>query len=346
MSNGSTVSGTVSTALKPDTHPQVPNQADPTSTIPRSASYTQLPADVKIDAAVSEGELSLSRSFSENVLVNVQGNSSSQNFPQKGSEDGFKSRTRSLRRLGSSRRRKDPDTQSTRSRFTIGPELSAQDLADESKIKNDGNTQAIEHRAPTVTGSITSLARKSWINKSRSPSPSPTKSRLRKETGQGVESITRVNGSNPSVDLKTSLSSAAEVRGDVPIPPSYVNGKGRLSRRNSVLTMSRRPLSSLLSKSLLSEIPSVPPIPKSYSTDRLPSPSKQSTTSSKPPSVPKSWSSEPLQGLGAEAPRRKDELWTVFRTLDGEYQKWVYAKMNFQEDPLTRCPDSNLDRVL
>ena len=343
MSNGSTVSGTVSTPLKPDTRSQVPNQADPTSTIPRSASYTQLPADPKIDATVSEGELSLSRSFSENVLVNVQGNTSSQNLPQRGSEDGFRSRTRSLRQLGSSRRRKDSDTQSTRSRFTVGPDLSAQDLKDDSQIHSDENTQAIGHRAPTVAGSITSLARKSWINKSRSPSPSPTKSRLRKEAGQGVESISRVNGSKPSIDLKTSLSSAAEVRGDVPIPPSYVNGKGRLSRRNSVL---RRPLSTLLSKSLPSEAPSVPLIPKSYSTDRLPSPSKQSTTSSKPPSVPKSWSSEPLQGSGAEAPRRKDELWTVFRTLDGEYQKWVYAQIHFQEDPLTRCPDSNPARVL
>ena len=317
MSNGSTVSGTVSTPLKPDTYPQVPNQADPTSTIPRSASYTQLPADPNIDAAVSEGELSLSRSFSENVLVNVQGNTSSQKLPQRGSEDGFKSRTRSLRQLGSSRRRKDSDTQSTRARFTVGPDLSAQDLADDSKIHSDENTQAIEHRAPTVAGSITSLARRSWINRSRSPSPSPTKSRLWKEAGQGVEPITRVNGSKPSVDLKTSLSSAAEVRGDVPIPPSYVNGRRRLSRRNSVL---RRPLSTLLSKSP-SEIPSVPLIPKSYSTDRLPSPSKQSTTSNKPPSGPKSWSSEPLQGSGAEVPRRKDELWTVFRTLDGEYQK-------------------------
>ena len=346
MSNGSPVSGTVSTPPKSNTHPQVPNQADPTSPIPRSASYTQLPADPKTDAAVSEGELSLSRSFSENVLVNVQGNLSSQNFPPRGSEDGFKSRTSSLRRLGTSRRRKEYDSQSTRSRFTVGPDLSAQDLAEESKSHNDGNTQAIEHRAPTVAGSITSLARKSWINNPRSPSPPPTKSRLRKEAGQGVESITRVNGSNPSFDLKTSLSSAAEVRGDVPIPPLYVNGKGRLSRRSSVLTKSRRPLSSFMSKSPLSETPSVPPIPKSYSTDRLPSPSIQSMTSSKPPSVPKSRSSEPLQGLGAEAPRRKDELWTVFRTLDGEYQKWVYAEMNFQEGPLTRCPDSNLDRVL
>ena len=343
MSNGSTVSGTVSTPLKPDTHSQVPNQADLASTIPRSASYTQLPADSKIDAAVSEGELSLSRSFSENVLVNVQGNTSSRNLPQRGSDDGFKSRTRSLRQLGSSRRRKDFDPQSTRSRFSVGPELSAQDLADEPKTHNDENTQAIERRAPTVAGSITSLARRSWINRSRSPSPSPTKSRLRKEAGQGVESITRVNGSKPSIDLKTSLSSAAEVRGDVPIPPSYVNGKRRLSRRNSVL---RRPLSTLLSKSPPFETPSVPLIPKSYSTDRLPSPSKQSSTSSKPPSVPKSWSSEPLQGSGAEAPRRKDELWTVFRTLDGEYQKWVYAEMNLQEDPLTRCADSNPDRVL
>lgn len=329
MSNGSTLPGTVSTPAQSDASLQASNQAGPTSTIPRSASYTQLPAVAKVDAT-PERKAGLSRSFSENVLVDIQGNISRQSSTQQGPEDRFKSRTRSLRRLGSSNRRKDSNTQFTISQFTIGPDPSSQDLADELKILKDGNTQSTDNKAPSVAGSISSLARKSWISKSRSPSPSPTKTRLRKETGSGADSTHQVNGSNPAVDVKTSSSSAAEARDNVLNPVLNTHGKGSLSRRNSVLTRSRRPLSSFLSKAPPSETPSVPPIPKSYSTDRLPLSSKQST-SSKTPAVPKTWSSERLQGLVAETPRRKDELWSTFRTLDGEYQKSVYREIESLE---------------
>lgn len=320
MSNGSTLPGTLSTPAQAYPSLQVSGQDDTTATIPRSASYTQLPADAKVDAT-PERKSSLSRSFSENVLVNIQGNVSSQSSAKKRSEDASKARRGSLRRLGSSKRQKDSDTQFTISKFTIGPDPSSEDLAEESKVRKDGTTQGTERKAPSVAGSISSLARKSWISKSRSPSPSPTKSRLRKETGPAAESTHQINGSSPAVDVKTSSLSAAEVKDDAPNLPSNIHAKGSLSRRNSVLTRSRRPLSSLLSKASPSEIPSVPPIPKSYSTDRLPLSSKQST-SSKTPTVPSSWSSERLQGLPAETPRRKDELWSVFRTLDGEYQKF------------------------
>lgn len=321
MSNGSILHGTLSTPAQVDLPLQVSSQDDTTSTIPRSASYTQLSANNKVDATPGR-KRSLSRSFSENVLVNIHGNVSRQGSTSKESEDGLKSRTRSLRRLGSSKRQKDPDIQLAESKFSIGPDPSSQDLADESKIPTNGTTQSPERKAPSVTGSISSLARKSWISKSRSPSPSPTKTRLRKDTGPGVESTHQVNGSSPAADVKTSLSSAADLSDDASAPSLHVHVKGSLSRRNSVLTKSRRPLSSLLSKTPLSETPSVPPIPTSYSTDKLPLSTIQSI-SSKPPNVPKSWSSERLQGLGTETPRKKDELWSVFRTLDGEYQKWV-----------------------
>lgn len=321
MSNGSILPRTLSTPAQVDPSLPVPDHADDTSAIPRSASYPQLPAVSKVDP-IPERKPSLSRSFSENVLANIQGNGSRQSSTQKGSEDLLKSRTRSLRRLGSSKRQKDSDTQFTISKFTIGPDPSSQDTADESNPRTDGNAPGPVRKVPSVAGSISGLAKRSWINQSRSPSPSPTKTRLRKETGPEVESIHQVNGSSPVVDGKTSSLSAAEIRVDA-LKSSNIHAKGSLSRRNSVLTRSRRPLSALLSKTPLSEPPLVPPIPKSFSTDRLPLSSVQSI-SSKPPTVPKSWSSERLQGLGVETPRRKDELWSVFRTLDGEYQKWVH----------------------
>lgn len=328
MSNGSIFPGTLSTLAQAAPSLQVSAQADATSTIPRSASYPQLPTVSKLDPP-PEKRPSLSRSFSENVLASIQGNGSRQNSTRKGSEEDLKSRTRSLRGLGSSKRQKDSDTQFTISKFTIGPDPSSQDVADEPNTRTDGSTQGPVRKVPSVAGSISGLAKRSWINQSRSPSPSPTKTRLRKETRAGVESIHQVNGSSPAVDGKTSSLSAAEVRVDALKASSTIHANGSLSRRNSVLTRSRRPLSALLSKTPLSETPSVPPIPKSFSTDRLPLSSIQSI-SSKPPTVPKSWSSERLQGLGVETPRRKDELWSVFRTLDGEYQKFQSRPSNMK----------------
>ena len=322
MSNGSTIPATISTTAQADPPLQIPDHADSPSTIPRSASYTQFPADAIVDAT-SERTSSLSRSFSENVLVNIQGNATRQSSAKKGSEDGAKSRRKSLGRLGSSKRQKNSDTPYTIPKFTAGPDPSPQDPADASEICKDGNTQATERKAPSVAGSISSLARRSWISESRSPSTSPTRTRLRKEKGPGAETTHHVNGSSSAVDVQTSSLPATKVKDDVLNTSSNGHVKRNLPRRNSVLSLSRRPLSSLLSKAPTSELLSVPSIPKSYSTDKLLLASIQST-SSKSPAVPKSWSSERLQGLGAETPRRKDELWSVFRTLDGEYQKWVY----------------------
>ena len=314
MSDGSTLCGTLSTPLQADPSIPSPGHVDTTSTILRSASYTQLPTDAKLDTTPTRRP-SLSRSFSENVLANIQGNASRRASIKKGLEEGSKLSRRSLSRLGSSKQQKSFNTP----KFTVGPDLSSQDPTEERKILKEEKTQGTERKVPSVARSVSTLARKSWISRSRSPSPSPTKTRLRKETGPGAES-THVNGTKPAVNVKSSPLSAAEVNNDAQAPSSNGHVKGSLSRRNSVLTRSRRPLSSILSKATSSETPSVPPIPKSYSTDRLPLSSAQST-SSQIPAVPKSWSSERLQGLGAETPRRKDELWGVFRTLDGEYQK-------------------------
>ena len=319
MSDGSTLCGTLSTPLQADPSRPASAHVDTTSTIPRSASYTQLPTDAKVDATPTRRP-SLSRSFSENVLANIHGNVSRRGSFMKGPDDALKPPRRSLSRLGSSKQQKDFNTSSTIPQFAIGPEPSSQDFADEGQNVKDGTIPGTERKAPSVARSVSTLARRSWINKSRSPSPSPTKTQLRKETGLAAESTRHVNGTNPPVDVKTSPLSGVEVSNNAREPSSNGHAKGSQSRRNSVLTRSRRPLSSILSKASSAEIPAVPSIPKSFSTDRLPLSSVQSI-SSKIPAVPKSWSSDRLQALGAETPRRKDELWGVFRTLDGEHQK-------------------------
>lgn len=344
MSNGSILPGTLSTPAQADPSFHISAQADTTSAIPRSASYTQLPTDAKVDT-IPARKASLSRSFSENVLANIQGNASRQSSTKKRPEDGLISSRNSLRRLGSSKRQKDSDNPVIISKFSVGPDPFSQNPADEVKTRKDGTAQGIERKSPSVTGSLSSLARKSWISNARSPSPSPTKTQLRKETVLGAESTHHVNGSGRVLDVKIPSTSAAEARIDALGPPSNGHARGTRSGRSSVLTKSRRPLSSIISKTTPFETPFVPPIPKSFSTDRLPLSSRQSTLS-KPPEVPNSWSSERLQGLGAETPRRKDELWSVFRTLDGEYQKLVHGTAESGRLATDFVPGFNHDQVL
>jgi hypothetical protein len=66
--------------------------------------------------------------------------------------------------------------------------------------------------------------------------------------------------------------------------------------------------------------PPVPPLPKSFSTDKLPSYVRSPTSPAHIPPLPQTISPDKLKGLKTE-PRKKDELWTVFRTLEGDLRK-------------------------
>ena len=70
--------------------------------------------------------------------------------------------------------------------------------------------------------------------------------------------------------------------------------------------------------------PSVPTLPKSFSTDRLPYASH--VHRERPMPMPRPMSGDKISSLGALAhPRKRDELWGVFRSLDGDYTKCVSA---------------------
>ncbi len=69
--------------------------------------------------------------------------------------------------------------------------------------------------------------------------------------------------------------------------------------------------------------PPVPSLPKSFSTDRLPIFRATQVPQSRAAPVPRLVSSDQTASTGSILPKKKDELWTVFRTLDGEYVKFV-----------------------
>lgn len=121
---------------------------------------------------------------------------------------------------------------------------------------------------------------------------------------------------------------------------------GKSPKKSTVLTKRPRKPSDAYIKPVKAEelppIPAVPEIPKSpnlpkspsmpaspvlgqsFSTDRLPTlmrspPSQESVI----PPLPRTVNQEKLKTFSLETPKKKDELWGQFRSLDGDYQKFV-----------------------
>ena len=328
MSNGSTETDTpISTPARSasgDTSPR-----SPSSPITRSASYAQLlPEQPQKFPARTD---SLRRSFSENVLAN-----GIPNIARRSSTKDEPSHSPSLKRVDSRRKSTHlmASTEPIVAQFTLGDEQATHDSPNPPVAINpkpetaqdpaiSPNKEEADHKKTpdrgqarrSVSGSISNFARRrSWIGTSRSPSPSPRK--------------------NHSCVQNDATSEMEEGQGQSwPLPPPkaeevIVNGSSQtqsvgVARKNSLLgRKNRRPLSSLLSRDSFVEAPSVPPIPKSFSTDRLPILKHKRSNLSEAPAVPQSPSFERLQGSGTESPRKKDELWGIFRNLDGEYSKF------------------------
>ncbi|KAF4544956.1 hypothetical protein BFW01_g2470 [Lasiodiplodia theobromae] len=120
---------------------------------------------------------------------------------------------------------------------------------------------------------------------------------------------------------------------------------GKSPKKSTVLTKRPRKPSDAYIKPVKAEelppIPAVPEIPKSpnlpkspsmpaspvlgqsFSTDRLPTlmrspPSQESVI----PPLPRTVNQEKLKTFSLETPKKKDELWGQFRSLDGDYQKF------------------------
>jgi hypothetical protein len=169
------------------------------------------------------------------------------------------------------------------------------------------------------------LRRKSWISsQSRGTSPTKEKENQVKVEEPGRSSVTEEN-KRRSLTSALSIPEKAKVR-DVTHKDATPESPVAKSR---VLTKKSKRLSFFNSSNgqhdppavaASPNIPAVPPLPKSFSTDRLPSFSHPPPTPTHIPPLPRNISSEKLKG-GRTEPRKKDELWTVFRTLEGDLRK-------------------------
>ena len=173
-----------------------------------------------------------------------------------------------------------------------------------------------EAKVRSASSSFSSFARKSWTNASRSPSPSP-KSRSGENPQRNA--VVTVASIHPSSPIK-----ATQV--EIQVLPT-TEGDHLIKRRKSFISRkSKRPLSAFIGKGTSvgdHARPGVPTIPKSFSTDRLPSLIRDHHPLERPPIMPRSTSSDRLQSLILDSPRKKDDLWSNFRSLDGEFQKYI-----------------------
>jgi hypothetical protein len=155
--------------------------------------------------------------------------------------------------------------------------------------------------------SLTKLRRKSWIvsqdpqqqRSASSPSRQHTEEKARK-----------------SVDTSKRKSPASTV--SIPEDPEARDTAPGLHHATTHSRRNKR-LSGLFNAA---NAPPMPAVPKSFSTDQLPlnTHAHSPLSPSSVPPLPRNVSHENFKGVKTE-PRKKDELWTVFRTLEADLRK-------------------------
>lgn len=284
--------------------------------LPRSASYTHLPGTE--ESQPTEG---IKRTFSDNVLaLSPYGSPKAGRSPYVPSKELLRSASRKGK------------GQFTVTKFT----LSAEDL--ESTTGNDperpaaiGTTEKLKpSSARSVSSTFRSFARRPWkTSSSRSPSPSPSPKEAKKlAKSRNVSPVRKqsisirsepVAASPPVASRPGSRSSNAE---DSALPTSDESGHIPLQRPSSQKKPSRRPLSAILqinrseTELSLSKRPSMQSLRSRISSDKLSRPPPV-----KVPPIPSSLSSDRLSSASVDVNKRKDSLWSVFRTLEADFQK-------------------------
>lgn len=198
--------------------------------------------------------------------------------------------------------------------------------------------QTLTPSEPAVSQSLTSrLRRRSWLPGSRSPSPAKQRNSLEAP----VEAPPPRSGAGRR---------SSPFRRSNPPPPAAEDVDETRSRSSS---LSRR-LSNKLRKRPVSVIDPVPSpsaklfhatstalhLPISFSTDKLPIPTmtRAVPTADRIPQIPRNISKDKLPSMKISS-RKRDELWTVFRNLDGDFQKYVPGIDIFRVPNLTHEAD-------
>ncbi|KAI9873329.1 MAG: hypothetical protein M1830_000539, partial [Pleopsidium flavum] len=203
----------------------------------------------------------------------------------------------------------------TISKFALSVDQGKDETAYEARGTAKARKSDREVTSRSVSKTLSGFARKSWISGSRSPSPGTRSGQDIVQDGATLD----VQAKGLSISSpKLSQVDKTEEKGEVARSPSR---RGTVSSKKT-----RRPLSAFLQKSTaettLPRSPSLTSLRKSLSGDKLRSLDKSLPSSERIPPMPRSMSTERLQSIGFDTSKRKDELWSAFRALDGDFQKF------------------------
>nr|XP_023900365.1 UPF0592 membrane protein C7D4.03c-like [Quercus suber]POE50761.1 upf0592 membrane protein [Quercus suber] len=206
----------------------------------------------------------------------------------------------------------------------------------------------IARQRSSVNSSISrAFNRKSWYSTSpsttsRSPSPpkAETVSRLdlenpevksqdpaviHPEKARRRKSFLRRRNSSKVISDKKGEQNSSLANGDErPVSRRSMSLKNTLFRNASRESLHARDITHL------QMIPPVPAMPKSFSTDRLPTFRLNLPLPDRAAPMPKIFSNERVTASGLANPKKKDELWSVFRALDGDYTKFSSKSTAFK----------------
>ncbi|MCJ1396888.1 hypothetical protein MMC11_000078 [Xylographa trunciseda] len=291
--------------------------------IPRSASYVNIPLAANegiLEHESISGKSGIRRTFSENVLSTLDNGLWRRTTSEDSGNGGQKGTSiNKLVRRKSGLFRKDMKVHV--SRITIDEQQASLEIAELPKAVLRNHRDDRESKTRSVSGSLTNLARKSWLGASRSPSPNKRRSVSTASEQFNAGVIQETNRfplkKSPPPPLPVSIEKSKLLTND-----DHVT----LERKESTAKKAKRPLSVILRKSALPPVLKspgipVPSIPKSFSQDTI-----SPLPNGKPPpnhaqALLRSTSTEKLQSSGADVSRKRDELASNFRSLDGEYQK-------------------------
>lgn len=328
------------------------------SELPRAASYTYMPAAVKEQEYTNRNLVTIKGSFSEADLI-AQSDDAADISPPDSSgwttpdEVEPKVPTETARDLVAELQ-KSPKIFVERQtedgeRFASSTEPSTRDSSITTvSIDSTGTGSTTASTPRPRMGAAKSFSRRfnrnSWYSNpstptSRSPSPAkPDPSAVKAARPEPVaEPPPAVGHTNRKSFLKRRQSNKQEP-GQTPDIESTSPTKERrpLIRRSTTLKKLSKRASSFskgpsADDSLPPPVPAVPSLPKSFSTDRLPtlrSTPQADRAAPVPRLVPVSERTHPVSGIAIA--RKKDELWGVFRTLDGDYAKFSSKSVAFK----------------
>lgn len=283
--------------------------------LPRSASFSSIPV---LDSAEFSADRQLQRTTSlANPPLSNKGNPDARS-ESNGREGGRLSEGRpNLERLGRrkslvagprswiQKMKKSPERHETSERSCI----SAGDIPPVPSV-----SRATRDKTKTVSESFATFARKSWMSSSRSPSPSRNivhDSEQRWEHGDALEIAARPTSSSSP---RRSLPSAARLEEPTTVRRANSPLKHTSRTATTLNKIKPRPQSVLMNlTNINSANSSTSSLPRSSADNH----STPRTSVDKVPPIP-----EKLQAQSHESSRRRDELWSAFRSLENDFTRF------------------------